>query len=1009
MNFSDTKKSLLATSILAGLSAMMLAPAAAQDDEDSSQQAEDAQSDVIVVTGSRIRRPDYDFSNPVTSIDEGTIERSGATNMTDFVQEVPALVSSIDSEDYANTADQAGVGLNLLDLRNLGTNRTLVLVDGRRHVGSEPGTAAVDINTIPVGLIERIEVLTGGASAVYGADGVTGVVNFILKDNYEGFSARAQTGTSQQGGGDNTFISMVGGKNFMDGRLNITGALEMSQTNSVDQSDRRYSQFGRREILISNPDEPSTFGGANDPDILDNIFATGVTYIDTSPVGGVYTDPDFGDSLAGNDFTGNGDPWQDGVSAGGFLAVGGDGSLLDGFVDQLLPELDRYTAYGSFDYELTPSMNLFGDLKYVNTTTQFIAQPTFDYFLEVPFDNPFIPDPILADAMPTGGPFGADTVYVARDNFDLGNTGRDIERETWRSVIGLDGAFWDNWFYEASYTYGQTKETSEYFNDRQADRFAAAIDAVRDPSTGEIVCRSDLDPTAIPSGNLDDDSLWGTTFTPGANSGCVPADIFGADISAEAAAWINTTTVSDATIEQQVWNAFVTGDSSRWFELPAGPVGVVFGVEYREESAANNAAPIEEESAALGYDITWSGQGTDTVGEFDVFEYFAEVDIPLVRDVRFIQELRLDAAYRGSDYSTTGRSETWKVGGIWQVNDFIRFRGTTAQAVRAPNINELFLPQSQTFSLLADPCTVVNLDEPEDPEVEALRLQNCTADLGFDPEATGFNPNVSSAIEGRVGGNPDLDVETAMTDTYGFVLQPSFIENLTISLDYYDIELEDAIQFFDAQTIVDKCYDLPRPNQFCPLVTRDTAGDGRLSGFQQFAVNVASYTTSGYDLSVRYSLDPQEVGLTERNIGQFDFGLIGNKLNDLTFVELEDAPTDQQVGDAGAPEYQATFDLLWTSPDDVVQLNYGYSWFDETQRFEPGNIEDNPDIVDSEYYNWSARSVHDVQARFNLSDQFSVYGGVNNLLDQEPDRGSLNYPVNPLGRFYYLGVQINTN
>jgi len=999
MNISFTKKSLLATSILAGLSAMALTPAMAQDDDASDQQAETSSDDTIVITGSRIRRPDYEFSNPITSVESETIEYSGATNLTDFVQGVPALISSTDSEDNANTADQAGVGLNLLNLRNLGTERTLVLVDGRRHVASEPGSAAVDINTIPIGLVERIEILTGGASAVYGADGVSGVVNFVMKNDYEGFSARAQTGTTQQGAGENTFISILTGKNFMDDRLNVTGSLELSLTEGVDRDDRRYAEFGRREIIVNNPYSTG----------YDEIFATGATYIDTSPFGGVYTDPDFGDSLAGNDFRGDGKPWEDGVYTGGFIAIGGDGSLLDGFVDQLLPELNRFTATGSFNYELTPRHNLFGDLKYVNTQTTFIAQPTFDFFLEVPFDNPFIPDPILADAMPTGGPFGADTVYVARDNFDLGNTGRDIERETWRSVLGIEGEFVDDWFYEASYVYGKTKETSEYFNDRQADRFAAAIDAVRDPATGNIVCRSDLDPTAIPSGNLDDDSLWGTTFTPGANSGCVPANIFGPNISADAANWINTTTVSDASITQQVFNAYVSGDSSRWFELPAGPLGVVFGIEYREERAEDNAAPVEEEADALGYDITWSGQATDTVGEFDVFEYFTEVDVPLIQGVPFIEELRLDAAYRVSDYSTSGKSETWKVGGIWQLNDAIRFRATTAEATRAPNITELFLPQSQTFELLADPCTVDNLQDPDDPQVEALRLQNCTADLGFDPQATGFNPNVSSAIEGRVGGNPDLDVETAKTDTYGVVVRPTFIDNLVFSIDYYDIELNNAIQFFEAQTIVDKCYDLPRPNQFCPLISRDLSGDGRLSSFQQFAVNVASYTTSGYDMSARYSFDPQEMGLTKRNLGNFDFGLVANKLEDLTFTELADAIPDEDLGEVDAPEWQATFDTVWTSPDGVLVLNYGYSWFDETERYSQENIEQNPNIVDPDYYYWSARSVHDVQARFNLSERFTMYGGVNNLTDQEPDRGSLNYPVNPQGRYYYIGAQFNTN
>ena len=732
-------------------------------------------------------------------------------------------------------------------------------------------------------------------------------------------------------------------------------------------------------------------------------MAQAVTYIDTSPYGSIFTDFDFADSLAGVDYTGNGDPWTDGVFAGGFTAIGGDGSLLDGFVDELLPGIERYSFNTTGNWEVAPNHFVFGEFKYVNAQTEFIAQPTFDFFLGVPIDNPYIPDAARADAL---GPNGLGTflgqVFVARDNFDLGNTGRDITRETYRSVIGIEGPISENFDYEVSLVRGISETENRYFNDRISERWYAAIDAVEDPATGEIVCRSDLDPNAVPLDQNPD--TWGTTFTPGANSGCVPANIFGENISDEARNWINRTTVQNSRITQTVLNGFVSGNSASFFELPGGPLGAAAGFEYRVEQSLSKASQIELLSTSLGEDISWIGQGANTEGRYEVTEFFAEFEAPLISEQPFFEELTLDGAYRLSDYTTTGQSETWKIGGLWRPTDWLMLRGTTAKAVRSPNITELFLPQTQTFSLLSDPCTIVNLEDPDSAEVEALRLENCTADLGFDPVSAGFNPNVSSSIEGRVGGNPDLDVETAETDTYGIVIQPSFAEGLTLSVDYYDIELDDAIQFFTAQTIVDKCYDLPRPNQFCPLISRDPT-DGTIDFFQQFAVNVASYTTSGYDFSARYSFDPKDLGWTSTDIGSFNISLVGTKLEDLTFVELADAEPDEDLGEPGAPEWQAVFDLTWNYKQ--LSLNYGFSYFDETERFAPQNIANDPDIAPSAYYNYSERFTHDIQARYRLNDNFTLYGGVNNFTNQEPDRGSLDTPVSPLGRFAYVGVTAN--
>ena len=499
-----------------------------------------------------------------------------------------------------------------------------------------------------------------------------------------------------------------------------------------------------------------------------------------------------------------------------------------------------------------------------------------------------------------------------------------------------------------------------------------------------------------------DDTTWGTTFTPGANSGCVPLNLFGDGVmSDEARDWVMTDSASTSSVDQLVFNAFLSGDSASLFTLPAGAVSWVVGVEYRREGADYMPSDDELTASQLGYNTTWLGASDPLTGSFDVSEFFGEVSVPLLRDLPFARDLTLDAAYRHSDYSTVGQTEAWKLGLRWSLNDSLAFRATEAQSVRAPNIGELFQANTQTFALLNDPCDDSNYDAGPSP---SIREANCRAMLGYGPGTPyTYNDTTSSAVEGRIGGNRDLGAEEAQTFTAGVVFTPTFIPGLSVSLDWYDIELGNAIQTFTAQQIIDKCYDLPQPNQFCGLLTRDPT-TSFIDSFQQFSVNVARYTTQGWDLNVRYNLDPANFGV-QQDIGTFAFSLIANKLEDLTFTEDPSDPLtiDPEVGTPFAPEYQVTLDLTWNWRDFMV--NYGYNWFDKTIRFENRPA----DYIAPEYVFWSARSVHEIQARWNVNERLSVYGGVNNLTNQEPDRGwtRVSYPVNPLGRTFYLGINAN--
>lgn len=977
--------------------AVMAAPALAQTAPAATQPA--AEVEEVVVTGTRLRLPDYSSTNPVVSVTAETIESAGVTNITDFLTDLPALISSTTLNDNSNAGDRARVGLNQLNLRNLGVDRTLTLVNGRRHVAGSAGDSAVDVNSIPVGLIERIETLTGGASAVYGADGVAGVVNFILKDDFEGREVRTQYNWTAEGGGENLMVQGLWGDNFHDGRGNITLGAEYNKAYRLAREDRDFASLDGLESIIVN----QSYTGA--PGQYQRSFARNARYIDTSPGGSVQTDLDFGDSFYGNDFNGDGTPWHDGDYGGGFVMVGGDGSQLAAFQTDIIPGVERAALNLTYRYDLTPNHRFFAEAKAMRTQSTFESQASFDYGLFVPMDNPYMPASIRADASGPDGLGGAiGGVLIARDNFDLGFVARDVQRDTYRVVFGLQGNLLDDVAYEMSVNYGKVLEDNLETNNRISERWFAAIDAVRDPATGQIVCRSNLDPSAIPLGDFFspfDASTWGTTFTPGANSGCVPLNIFGDGVMTEEARdWVMGEARSSSSIDQLVFNAFLSGDSQRLFTLPAGAVSWVLGVEYRRETAEFKPSEEERLGAQTGYDVTWLGAAEPLNGAFDTSEVFAEVSVPLLRDLPFAKDLTLDAAYRYSDYSTVGQTEAWKLGLRWQVNDSLAFRATDAQAVRAPNIGELFTAQNQTFALLADPCDNDNFNAGDNP---AVREANCRALLGYGPSTPyTFNDTTSSSVEGRVGGNPDLGPEDAQTFTAGVVFTPSFLRGLSVSLDWYDIELSNAIQLFSAQTIVNKCYDLPQPNQFCGLLTRD-ATTSFIDSFQQFSVNVASYTTQGWDLNLRYDLDPANFGI-DRDIGRFTFSLIASKLEDLTFTEDPSDPLsiDDDLGTRFAPEYQATLDLTWRWRD--LTVNYGYNWFDETIRFE-GRPDD---FIEPEYMNWSARSVQDIQVKWTIDDRIDVFGGINNITDQRNDRSfdRIAYPVNALGKTFYLGLNV---
>lgn len=951
-----------------------------------------ASSEAIVVTGSRIRLPEYSQPNPIQTLTAEAIEESGKTNLTEFLASNPALLGSTRSIDNAgsNLPNAQLVGSNFLNLRNLGSDRTLVLVDGRRHVAGYPGTAAVDINTIPTDLVERVDVLTGGVSAVYGADGVSGVVNFVMKKNFDGLRLRGQASISQRGDAGERLIAATFGKNFADGRGNITLSYEFNETDRFSQRQRlNYGLTGPSYGLVRNPADQDP----DDPNVPDRILLTDLRWADSSPGGAV--DLDF-DGLP--DFTGEGTVYNPGsyVPRTAYT-IGGDSTPIESYYGDFTPYTRKHIANAMAHFEFSPALNIYAEAKYVKSFAWTQSQPTYDFYTYLSPDNPYLIQRYGEGAAPDGALF-------SRDNLDFGQRRYELDRELFRGVLGANGDLGDHLKYDLSFVFGQSVQRSTNYGDRITDRYFAALDAV-DDGNGNITCRINLPgETTITAYDSIGYFFYGadayqyngppTTFQKGQ---CVPLNILGSGApSKEALNFVLANHSNYARIRQYVGTFALSGDTGAFFNLPGGPVGFAVGAEYRKETSR-----FRPSSYSLAGALLDNAPGSNDDGDFDVKEAFAEIRLPLLADKPFAHDLSVGAAIRLSDYSTIGSTTTWNVNGNYSPIRDITFRGTYAQSVRAPNLNELFAAGAGTYEFIDDPCGPELLAEGTQ-----YRAANCAAilsDLGIDAE--GFNPAddftspANSSLLGYQAGNRLLDAETAKTWTAGVVLRPSFVPGLVLSADWYDIKLTQAIQYSTSQDIADLCVDQPTlDNQYCDLLER-SAITGYISNFQIIPNNVASFRTAGLDFTLNYSRELSD------KLGRISLRLAGNYLDKLQFVPSLGADPENEMDSAAypAPRWSATFDLTWMKGP--FTLNYGINWWDKTRRVTREQEAAQPDYAAGEYIWYRQKWEHELYMALDVDDKFTFYGGVNNLWDRKPDNGAVAYPVSAVGRSFYVGFK----
>jgi outer membrane receptor protein involved in Fe transport len=1049
---------ILAASALASVSFIAVSGAALAQDAPAPQSAEGSAADdegtAIVVTGSRIARPNLDSTVPIVSVGAEEIFQTGNTSVGDLLNDLPALRSTY---SQSNSSRFLGTtGLNLLDLRGLGTQRTLVLVNGRRHVGGDILNNAVspDVNTFPSDLIERVDIVTGGNSAVYGSDAIAGVVNFVLKKNFTGVQVRGQGGVSTYGDAGNYFVSGLAGTNFADDRGNIAVNVEYVHQSPFFASER--PNLAKNSNFVTIDSDPA--GSVNGSDgVFDRVFVGDIRST-TIAIGGLLQFTPLaasgrapcGRDALGTAFRCNYIFQPDGSlvrQTGSRVGLAPNGSFdggngTTGRERQTLgvfPTLDRYSANLVGHFTISDAFEPFIEAKYVRTDSLRFGGPAFfqggtiDGTRERPrFDNPYLTDANRAainaarvdvGLTPITNP--ATRLSLFKNLTDLGPRQEDATRETYRIVTGVGGTFNDNWKYELAFNYGEFKERTKVLGNLDQQRFVLAMDSTRDAS-GNIVCRSKIDATAAtiyPGSNSD---AFATSRLASDVAACVPLNPFGeGNISQAAKNYLLQDTTSVGSIKQLVLSAFMSGDTGKFLNLPGGPVGFAVGAEYRRERNFFKADDLVSNGITF-----YNALPLFNPPAFEVKEAFGEVRLPILKDVPFFNELTLSGAGRVSKYKgKTGTVYAYNGGVDWSPVRDIRFRAGYARAVRAPNLVDLFSEVSQNFAPAPnDPCSDRNLAAGS-----ATRAANCAAagrPAAVAPDRPrGYDFTYNASLEIQSGGNTLLREETSDSITIGAVIQPRFIPGLSISVDYFNIKINDVITAPTAQQIINACYDsADLNNQFCGLFARSTAPDTFLpdgtregngpnselqfqiveGSLQQLSLNYAKSKSRGLDVEVQFKRELDNIGtLSTRLVYTHQFQ------SDDFLDPANPAKADQTLFELGDPQNAFNWDTEFKRGAVTFGFSLRYIGKQVLNTYEDffskqGRAPENADYAPVKFY--PSVFYQDFRLGLDVNKQFNIYGGIDNAFNRQPPfgltatgGGSGIYDIR--GRYFYAGVK----
>lgn len=995
------RQRLLATTLLAGV-AVFAAPAHAQSTAAPvaaggtvDPEADTPSNETIVVTGSRIASPTITSVSPVQVVSEAQIQQAGITNVQELLLENPAFGSPALAR--TNTAFlTSGTGVATVDLRNLGTDRTLVLVNGRRVVAGLPGSATVDLNVIPAQFIQRIDVLTGGASSLYGSDAVAGVVNFIYKDDFQGIDANAQYNITERGDTPGYQANITAGGNFDDDRGNIMVHFGYTKEGELLSRQRKNTQLDDSDLFALTGD-PADFGVVSEPFLSglppQGVFTAGGCQFTFSP-----------DNVLERGFAANGGTISAaqaracGVAAGTALPVRGFNR--QNFRTIAVP-VKRYLFATRAKYDINDSIRFVAEGTYARTSAKRQIEPfgistagstgiypsggvmpiqsrirnadgTFTIV-----NNPFVPAAIAARATDTNGD-GLLDVGFSRRLLEFGTRNSTTDRDFYRFVVGLEGDLFDDRFrWDVSYNYGRTRESQEGNGQVNILNFRNALDVLPAgviPGTTAPVC-ADAQARA---------------------AGCVPVNVFGnGTISPAAVQYIQANQTFQTRIQQQVVQGNISGTL---FDLPAGPLGIAIGAEYRKEKSNENNDSLTNQGLNGGNALP------DTQGSFDVKEIYGEINIPILRDTPFFQNLSLRAAGRISDYSTVGTVYSYSGGVEWSPIQDLRFTATYARAVRAPNVGELFTGPSQTFPTgLIDPCIGVTATSTGTLSDVCRSFAGVNTNIAANG-AFAVTQSDRQGISGFNRGNPNLDEEKSDSYTIGAILNPRSIDalrNLTLRVDYYNIKIEDAIVGVPRQFILNKCFE-EGDQAFCQFIRRRaqataTNSAGSLEFIDQGSVNGGELATEGLDVTLNYQI-PMEgtLGLN----GAINLrGTYTHVFTAYTRPVPGDPTKDTFNGEIGAAKDRFTASVGFTS--DQVDLNFtgtyiGKSYLDD-QFLASYDLAPKALSVPAEFY-------LDMQVQFKASDSYTFYVGADNLLDNKAPNILSNIPGNVTGTDTAAGV-----
>jgi iron complex outermembrane recepter protein len=937
-------KALLLSSSLLGLMAVATsAPASAQT-------AAQEDTDVVIVTGTRIAREGYVSSSPITTVDSEELALKQPVDVEEVLRAMPQFLPG-----NGGQVNNGSAGASTLDLRGLSTPRTLPLIDGKRMVGFDPN-GLFDVTAVPVSLLERVDVVTGGASAVYGSDAVAGVVNFILNDDFQGAQLDSSYSITESGDGKIVNVQGTVGAGFDDGRGNVVLSVGYANKEPVYQT---------RPPGSSTPGASST----TDPAAID------------SAVGG----------RTQFNATGNLVPFYLGFD----------------FNPQNLYQTpqERWQGLALAKYQINDSVEAYSRFIYSGSTSapQLASSGTFGFSFEVPLTNPFL-TPQASAYLAANNPVAACSVAAAGQCVDVGIRWRAVpvgprqynfQYDTFQGLVGFRGEVM-GWDWDIAAAHGETSLQRQQNNDIDSGKFQQALFAANTT-------------TCIDPANL-----------------CSPINIFnpGTPVTSAAAQFVSLNLQVQSLTTQDYVQATISRDLGA-FKSPyaQNPIAVSLGLEYRDESSDYRPDAASQSGVSPGF-----GQTLPTKGRYDVSEVFGEAIIPVVEDMPFAKAINVEVGYRSSDYSTSGSVESYKYGADWAPVDGLRFRSMFQRAVRAANIAELFSPVTPgTGDLLVDPCANGTAGTPLTGPLRAL----CIA-TGV-PAAAIANATLAQPTSGQVnsffGGNPNLTPEEADTVTFGVVWQPDFVPGLGLTIDYYDIEIANAISVRPNYDIVDGCYNISRnagltaSDADCQLIARNTTNgtiEGDLIfGIQQVTQNIGQVHAEGIDYSARYDWD---LG----TYGSLEFALDGTHVLDSSYVPAAGGATVECVGRYGkqcglpstvsgstggpTPENRFMQRTTWNFGDFDASLIWRYlsgSEVDATQAADTDPV--SASIDDFNYI--------DLAGSWQITDWAKLRLSVSNVMDEEapfvvtetgstPFNSGNTYPstYDVLGRVFTVGI-----